>query len=121
VLACFSTDRGAEAPGLVAHTTSAGQVHDGASAFTALGILVAALLGAVRRSGWIRVLTSVLVAIGLISSLALLAAGDPLAGIRQRALLATACLWQAAWLLALRLEETATSPRSSADSRCSTS
>jgi hypothetical protein len=121
VLACFPTDRGVEAPGVIAHATTAGQVHDGASAFSAVCILVAALLGAVRRSGWLRVLTPALVAIGLISSVALLIAGDPVSGIRQRALVAVACLWQAAWLLALRLEETATSPRSSVDSRCSTS
>jgi hypothetical protein len=121
LLALFPTDRGAEVPGAVTHTTVAGQVHDAASALVAVGILVAAVIGAVRYDGSIRALSLSLVAIGAASSVAMLAIGDPLPGVRQRVLVAAGCLWQAVCLLRLRAEAAATSPRSSAGSRCSTS
>jgi Protein of unknown function (DUF998) len=121
LLAPFPTDRGAEVPAVVTHVTVAGQVHDTASAMATIGLFVAALTGAVRNGGSIRVLTLTLVAIGVASSVAQLAVGDPLPGIRQRVLVAAGCLWQAAWLLELRAKAANTSPRSSAGSRCSTS
>ncbi len=98
VLAIFPTDRGVEIPGVVTHATLTGQIHDAAAASATVGILTAALIGAVRRGGSIRVLGLTLVGIGIASSVVLLAMGDPLPGVRQRALVAVGCLWQAAWL-----------------------
>jgi Protein of unknown function (DUF998) len=121
VLACFPTDRGAEVPGVVTHITASGQVHNAASALATISIFVAALTGAVRRGGSIRVLTLGLLATGILSSVVLLAVGDPLPGIRQRALVAVGCLWQAVWLVSASREASPTLPRSNADSRCSTS
>jgi hypothetical protein len=102
VLAILPTDRGVEVPGVVTHTTVAGQIHDAAAASATVGILIAVLVGAARRGGSIRVLSLALVGIGIVSSIVLLAMGDPLPGLRQRALLAAGCLWQAAWLLEVR-------------------
>jgi hypothetical protein len=121
LLALFPTDRGAEVQAVVTHTTLAGRVHDVASALTTIGLFAAALTGAVRRGGLIRTLTLALMAIGVASSVALLMTGDSSPGIRQRLLVAAGCLWQAVWLLGVRAEDAATSPRSSAGSRCSTS
>jgi hypothetical protein len=121
LLACFPTDRGVAVPGVVTHASATGQIHDAASALCAASILVAALVGAMRCSGSIRALTAALIATGLASSVVLLAIGDPVPGIRQRVLVAAGCLWQATWLWKLRTEAVATSPRSSADSRCNTS
>lgn len=121
LLAFFPTDRGEEIAAVVSHTTAVGRVHDAASGLAAVGLLAAALVGAVRRNGWVRVVTLALLAAGIASTVILLAAGDPLPGLRQRLLLAVGCLWQVAWLLELRGEAVATSPRSSAGSRCSTS
>jgi hypothetical protein len=114
-------DRGIEVAGAVTNATFTGHVHDAASTLSTASLLVAALAGALRRSGSIRVLTLALVVTGIACSVTLLAIGDPVPGIRQRVLLATGCLWQIAWLLMLRAETAPTSPGSSGDSRCSTS
>jgi hypothetical protein len=121
VLAIFPTDRGTAIPGVVTHASLTGQIHDAASAATAVGIFVAALVGAARRGGPVRALSLALVGIGIAASIVLLALGDPLPGGRQRVLVAVGCLWQAAWLLEMRLDVTPTSAGSSAGSRCSTS
>jgi hypothetical protein len=121
LLACFPTDRGIEVAGAVTNATFTGHIHDAASALSTASLLVAALAGASRRSGSTRALTLAIVVTGIACSVALLAIGDPVPGIRQRVLLVTGCLWQIAWLLLLRAETAPTSPGSSADSRCSTS
>ena len=121
LVACFPTDRGSEVPGAVTQTTAAGRVHDAASAVATASILVAVLVGAARSRGSVRVLTLLLLSVGTASSVTLLAVGDPAPGVRQRALVATACLWQAVLLFALRRRVTLTSARSSGGSRCNTS
>lgn len=123
LVACFPTDRGAVVPAEVVQATAAGRLHDAGSALAALSLLVAALAGAVGAPGRQRALTIALLAIGAAGSAALLVAGDPAPGLRQRLLVLLACLWQAAQILAaVRAPAGApTSPRSSAGSRCNTS
>jgi hypothetical protein len=121
LLACFATDRGAQIPGAVTRATAAGHLHDAASTLASVSLLAAVLIGVRRCHGAAHVPTLLLLALGLASVLVLLAAGDPVPGIRQRALVATACLWQAFWLWELGNRAGATSPRSSADSRGNTS
>lgn len=121
LLGCFPTDRGAEIPGAITHATPAGEVHDLASALTTVSILLAAVVSAVRCRGSLRALTLGLLVVAIFSTVVLLAIGDPLPGIRQRLLLGTACLWQGALLWAWYRVLVSTSPRSSPDSRCSTS
>ncbi|HEX5594074.1 MAG TPA: DUF998 domain-containing protein [Solirubrobacterales bacterium] len=98
LLACFPTDRGAEIPAAVTHATAAGRVHDLASALTTVSILLAAITSAVRVRGSLGTLILGLMVLALSSSVILLALGDPLPGIRQRALLGAGCIWQATWL-----------------------
>lgn len=121
LLACFPTDRGAEIPGVVTGATSAGEIHDLASALVTASIFAAALAGAVRMPSSLRTLTLSLVLIAIGSSVIFLAIGDPVPGIRQRALLGAGCAWQIAWLWTSYRLATSTSPRSSLNSRCSTS
>ena len=124
LVGCFPTDRGAETPGAVIHATTTGHIHDAASALVTGGILVAAGIGAARYPGRNRVLTVVLLLIAAASSVCLLALGDPAPGLRQRLLVGIGCLWQVVWLVELHIhliDEQATSPQSSVDSRCSTS
>jgi hypothetical protein len=121
LLACFATDRGARVRGVVTRGTTHGQIHDLASGVVTVGILLAALTGAAQSRGWLRTATVALLGVGLASSLAFLAIGDPLPGLRQRVLVASACLWQLTWLIALSRGQASTWPRSSEGSRCSTS
>ena len=102
LVACFPTDRGLAAPGVVTEATVAGQVHDAASAGATACVLLAALLGAARFPGRIRTLSLVLLSVALAASAVLLGIGDPLPGLRQRLLLAAACVWQGGWVLFLR-------------------
>jgi hypothetical protein len=115
---CFATDRGAEVAATVTHRTTPGRIHDVGSALVTASILIAVIADAFReRSAG---LTSAVIAAAVISSALLFALGDPLPGLRQRCLVACACFWQAAVLYRF-WTRSATSDRSSADSRCSTS
>lgn len=100
LIASFATDRGLVEPGVVLHATTAGRIHDAASALVTVGIPVAALAGAALAGGRVRILTLLLMAIVAVDVL-MLALGDPLPGIRQRILVTAGCLWQALWLTTL--------------------
>ncbi|HST68185.1 MAG TPA: DUF998 domain-containing protein [Solirubrobacterales bacterium] len=121
LLGCFPTDRGAEIPGAIVRDTATGKVHDLASAMTTAGILLAAIVSAVRFHGSLRALTLGIVGVACSSTVVFLLIGDPLPGVRQRFLLGAGCLWQAVVLWASYRVPASTSPRSSLDSRCSTS
>ena len=49
---------------------------------------------------WFRGLSRAVLAVAVIASAVLLAIGDPVDGIRQRILVAAACVWQAALVAA---------------------
>lgn len=118
LVAVFATDRGAEAPGIVAQTTTAGRLHDVGSGLITVAFLAAVAADAFRERE-IR-LAGTVIGAAVLSSVFLFALGDPLPGLRQRCLVACACIWQIAVLRRLWLDR-ATSDRSSEDSRCSTS
>jgi Protein of unknown function (DUF998) len=117
LVACFATDRGAEAAGEVTHATAAGRIHDLGSALVAAGVLLAVLAEGGRGADCRLALATI--AAAALSSAVLFALGDPLPGLRQRCLVTCACAWQAVVLR--RLWREPTSGRSSGDSRCSTS
>jgi hypothetical protein len=117
LVTCFITDRGAEVAGVVTQRTTVGRLHDAGSALITLGIFVAVLADALRERDP-RLAGTVIVA-SILSSAVLFALGDPLPGLRQRCLIATACLWQAVVLWRI-WPPFATSDRSSEGSRCST-
>jgi hypothetical protein len=98
LVACFPTDRGLVEPGVVLSATTEGRIHDAASALVTVGILVAALTGAVLVGGRVRALTLLLMSIAFATDVLMLALGDPLPGIRQRVLVTAGCLWQALWI-----------------------
>jgi hypothetical protein len=118
LVTCFATDRGAEVAGEVTRTTTGGGTHDIGSALVALGISLAVLASGARWQDFR--LAGAVFSAAFISSLILFVLGDPLPGLRQRCLVAAACLWQAVSLWQL-WREGSTSDRSSAGSRCSTS
>lgn len=118
LVTCFATDRGAEVAGEVTGATTGGGIHDLGSALVSLGISLAVLADAARSRNFR--LAGVVLSAVLVSSVVLLALGDPLPGLRQRCLLVAACFWQAILLWRLR-RGGLTSGRSSAGSRCSTS
>jgi hypothetical protein len=119
VVACFATDRGVESAGVITQTTATGRVHDIASGLITLALAAAVLLDGIRTRAI--GLTCSIFAAAVGSSAVLFILGDPLPGLRQRCLVACACLWQAVALRRLWSGEPPTSGRSSADSRCSTS
>lgn len=100
VTACFSTQTSAGVlpPGI--EWTASGRLHDAGSGVATLALFGAALVStraiddppAFRR--W--VLIALVIAVGL--DLVLLALGSEVGGLRQRALIAIACTWQAAVL-----------------------
>jgi uncharacterized protein DUF998 len=90
---CFATDRGVEAAGEVAHRTVVGRVHDAGSAAVLVSILVAVAADAFRERS--AALACIVISAALISSAVLFTLGDPLPGLRQRCLVACACLWEA--------------------------
>lgn len=118
LVSCFATDRGVEVAGAVTHRTVVGRIHDAGSALVTASILVAVIADALRERR--AALACSVIAAAIISSAVLFALGDPLPGLRQRCLVACACLWQAVVLHHLWVR-TPTSDRSSGDSRCSTS
>ncbi|MGN6558758.1 MAG: DUF998 domain-containing protein [Solirubrobacterales bacterium] len=114
----FATDRGVEVAGVVTHRTVSGRIHDLGSGFVTASILVAVIADAFReRRGSV---SAVVISAAVISSVVFFALGDPLPGLRQRCLVAWACLWQAVTLCRF-WKWFPTSDRSSAGSRCSTS
>jgi Protein of unknown function (DUF998) len=118
LVALFATDRGAEAAGTITETTISGRLHDIGSALITVAILAAVVADALHERDPRLAATVIAAALG--SSLVLFAFGDPLPGLRQRCLIASACLWQVA-VLHRAWSRAPTSERSSAGSRCSTS
>jgi hypothetical protein len=118
LVTCFATDRGVEVAGAITHRTMAGRIHDAGSALVTGSILVAVVADAVRERR--AALACTVITAALASSAVLFALGDPLPGLRQRCLVASACLWQAVVLYRF-WAWSSTSARSSAGSRCSTS
>lgn len=96
----FATDRGVEVAGVVTRHTVAGRLHDAGSALVAISILAAVLADAFRSRS--AALASAVIAAAVGSSAVLFAIGDPLPGLRQRCLVACACVWQAVVLGRLR-------------------
>jgi Protein of unknown function (DUF998) len=102
LVACFATQTSAGAlpPGV--HRTLGGRLHDAGSAVATLALLASALVaGAAIRTRRFRAASAALLLGGVGLAVALLLAGDPWPGIRQRALVATACAWQGLLLWAL--------------------
>ena len=96
VTACFATETAAGRLPAGATLHAAGRLHDIGSGTTALALLAGSLLGlrvAPLRS--IRPVTATVVLGAVATDIALLAVGSDVGGIRQRALLAAGCLWQA--------------------------
>lgn len=96
VTACFATETAAGRLPAGASLHAAGRLHDIGSGITALALLAASLLSlrvAPLRS--IRAVTRTVVLGAVATDIALLAVGSDVGGIRQRALLAAGCLWQA--------------------------
>lgn len=118
LVTCFATDRGAEVAGEVIRPTTAGRIHDIGSGLVTAGVLLAVVADAVGRRD-LRSAAAVIVA-AVVSSAILFTLGDPLPGLRQRCLIACACVWQVFALLQL-WRVAPTLGRSSAGSRCSTS
>lgn len=114
----FATDRGAEVAGAVTARTTAGRLHDAGSALITLAMPVAVVADGFRQRD-LR-LATVVIGAAVCSGATLFALGDPLPGLRQRFLVASACCWEAAVLLRTWLQDP-TSDRSSEDSRCNTS
>lgn len=95
----FATDRGVEVAGAVTHRTLSGRIHDTGSALITVSILAAVVAEALRRRSG--VLACAVIAAALASSAVLIVLGDPLPGLRQRCLVACACVWQAVVLYRL--------------------
>lgn len=97
VTACFATQAvGGVIPHGV-HLGLGGRLHDLGSGVLSLALLAAVSLSirqAVLPPGF-RVRTTVLLVLSVAGAAALLIVGDPAPGIRQRLLVATACIWQA--------------------------
>ena len=100
--ACFATQTSAGVlpPGI--ERTTGGRVHDLASGIATLALLGALVTTALRGEwvAWFRGLSRAVLAVAVIASAVLLAIGDPVDGIRQRILVAAACVWQAALVAA---------------------
>lgn len=107
-VACFATDRGTIEPGVVVDSTTAGRIHDAASALVTLSIIVAALAGATLCGPRTKMASLLLVGMGLSADVIMLGIGDPAPGIRQRLLVAAACLWQVLWLAGQRYRAAST-------------
>lgn len=95
----FATDRGVEVAGAVTHHTVGGRIHDAGSALVTVSILTAVVADALRKRS--AALACSVIAAAVVSSAVLLALGDPLPGLRQRCLVACACIWQAVVLYRL--------------------
>jgi hypothetical protein len=83
--------------------STGGRLHDLGSGAATLALLAATLtsLRLIGEPTVFRVAAGALLSIAVLSAAGLLAAGDPVPGIRQRLLLTIACLWQGALLSAL--------------------
>lgn len=80
--------------------TTVGRLHDIGSGTTTVALLFAALLSLKSFGGRFRQQVALLLIVLLCSDIALLAVGPQVSGLRQRILLAGACVWQ---LLALHM------------------
>ncbi len=95
--ACWATQTSAgELPPGVRRSLG-GRLHDLGSGVAALALLGAAIASVVttRTPVAFRVAATVLIVVAAGVAAALLAAGDPAPGVRQRVLLAAGCIWQA--------------------------
>jgi hypothetical protein len=106
------TSAGVLPPGV--HRSVSGRLHDLGS-----GALSVALFGAVALSALrlrtLRTLSVALLVCAVVSDLALLAIGPEVGGLRQRALVALGCCWQAFFVRALQSRKDAASARSATD------
>lgn len=82
--------------------TTAGRLHDFGSGVASLALLAAAIASTAGAPRGFQIRTGVLISVAVFGSATLLAAGPDVAGIRQRLVLLTACLWQ---LLAIRMAQ----------------
>jgi hypothetical protein len=86
----------------------AGRLHDLGSDTTQLALFAAVVTHALDRGlpAWSRRLAAMLLCAGVGTIVVLVAAGDPVPGLRQRVLVLIAVMWQLGWMLAV----TASSP-----------
>lgn len=102
--ACFDTQTVAGALSSGEERSSAGRLHDYGSLTTLLSLFLAAALTAVRGldAPLVRAASVVAATAAVVVSAALLLGGDPVPGLRQRALLLLAIGWHAVALVAVR-------------------
>jgi hypothetical protein len=100
VTACFATQTSAgHLPPGVSHSTT-GRLHDIGSGLASAALIAAVLLSLrLRGRPTLRKVTMTLVAVAGPATVLLLVLGSEVAGIRQRLLILTACVWQVALLL----------------------
>ena len=99
--ACFATQTSAGVlpPGI--RRSTGGRIHDLASGAAMVALLLAVIvsIAAFRRQPRFRALAVVALTAAIVASAALLCVGDSVDGVRQRALVADACLWQLGLIL----------------------
>jgi hypothetical protein len=94
ITACFATQTSAGELPPGASLTLSGRLHDIGSGLVTLALAVAVLLSLREGSARLRRFTLVLLVSAFPLVVALVAIGDDVAGIRQRLLVAIACVWQ---------------------------
>jgi hypothetical protein len=85
------------------HLTATGELHDvGSGTVTLTLFLAAAVCAAADDARWLRTGSRIALASALSVEVGLLVVGPSLGGLRERLLVAVACLWQLAFLVARR-------------------
>jgi hypothetical protein len=98
VTACFATQTSAgELPPGV-HLTTTGRLHNLGSGVASVALLLGALAAIADGGRRGRRTTATLVAVAVLGSTVLLAVGRDVGGIRQRMVVAVACVWQSSLL-----------------------
>jgi hypothetical protein len=105
--ACFATQTSAGAlpPGETLSTE--GELHNLGSGLASLALLFGATVSAATAKAprWFQFAAGLLIAVALVGSVALLAIGPSVGGLRQRLVVAAGCLWQLLLLRTLRASE----------------